>query len=169
MAVTGTQNQLNAALRYAGTATGTVFTLMAAMSLLSQDQVVALKANVETLKTSIVTGYGALMNMWIVLGPVAIAMLAKMGWDSSSIQAMGAKLLHIATSHSSPESGEAQTTIVAATSAIAQDKSAPKSTEATNALVAATIALPEVQTIVTDKATALASPSPSVIASTNAS
>jgi len=59
---------------------------------------------------------------------------------------------------------EAQKAIIDATKAIATDKSIPKSIESVNSLVEATIALPQVQTIITDRKTADASPSNDVIA-----
>lgn len=58
----------------------------------------------------------------------------------------------------------AQKALIEATSAVAQDKTIPKSDDAKDALIAATIGLDEVQTIVTDKKTADASPSGSVVA-----
>lgn len=105
-------NKLNSALRYGGTAAGTAFTLMAVVSLLSPDQVVQLKANVETLKTSIITGYGALVNMWIILGPVAIGVAAKLGWNSSGVQAMVRKSLSIAANTDDPKSMQAKVELV---------------------------------------------------------
>lgn len=48
--------------------------------------------------------------------------------------------------------------------AIANDPTQPQSADAKQTLIAATISLPEVQTIVTDKATADAAPSESVVA-----
>src|SRR5579872_4483160 len=120
MADTEFSNKLNAALRYGGTTAGTAFTMMAVLSLLSPDQVVALKANVETLKNSILTGYGALVNMWVILGPVGVMLLAKMGYSSSSVQAMAAKLLKIAANAADPASKQAKVEIVnaAASSAV---------------------------------------------------
>jgi len=112
MADTEFSNKLNAALRYGGTTAGTAFTMMAVLSLLSPDQVVALKANVETLKNSILTGYGALVNMWVILGPVGVMLLAKMGYSSSSVQAMAAKLLKIAANAADPASKQAKVEIV---------------------------------------------------------
>lgn len=112
MADTEFSNKLNAALRYGGTTAGTAFTMMAVLSLLSPDQVVALKANVETLKTSILTGYGALLNMWAILGPVAVMILAKAGYSSSSVQAMAGKLLKIAANAADPASKQAKVVIV---------------------------------------------------------
>jgi hypothetical protein len=105
-------NKLNSALRYGGTAAGTGFTLLAVLSLLSPDQVVQLKGDVETLKTSIITGYGALLNMWIVLGPVAIGVAAKLGWNSSGAQAMARKLLSIASNDADPKSMQAKVELV---------------------------------------------------------
>lgn len=112
MANTEFSNKLNSALRYGGTAAGTAFTFMAVISLLTPDQVVQLKANVETLKTSILTGYGALVNMWVILGPVAIGVAAKLGWNSSGVQAMAKKLLSIASNDQDPKSMQAKVEIV---------------------------------------------------------
>jgi hypothetical protein len=113
MADTEFSNKLSAALRYGATTAGTGFTLLAVLSLLTPEQVVALKANVETLKTSILTGYGALVNMWAILGPVAIGVAVKMGWSSSSVQAMAGKLLKIAGNQADPDKAtEAKVAIV---------------------------------------------------------
>jgi hypothetical protein len=113
MADTEFSNKLASALRYGSTAAGTGFTLLAVVSLLSPDQVVALKANVETLKTSILTGYGALLNMWVILGPLAIGVAAKLGWNSSSVQALSKKLLAIAGNAADPTAAkEAKVAIV---------------------------------------------------------
>ena len=151
-------------LRYAGTAIATAFTLMGAMSILSADQVASLKADLETLKTSALSGYGAITDMLVILGPIAGLWLGKLGISSGTVQAMISNLLHTAQGPASPDAVEAQKAIIGATSTIAQDKSIPASQEATNTLVAATVALPQVQTIVTDKKTADASPSASVVA-----
>lgn len=102
MANTELSNKLNSALRYGGTASATIFTVMAVFSLLSPEQVADLKAQVEILNSSIATGYGALLKMWIILGPVAIGVAAKLGWNSSSVKAMAGKLLTIATNKSDP-------------------------------------------------------------------
>lgn len=52
---------------------------------------------------------------------------------------------------------------IAQVHAIAADKSQPATEDAKQALIAATVSLPEVQAIVTDKATAAAAPSESVV------
>ncbi len=161
--ITESQNKLNAAIRYAGTSAATVFTIFSVLSLISPEQAADLKANMETLKTSIVTGYGALQKMGLILGPVAVFLLGKAGWDSSTVQAISRKLLGIATGPAGASAIEAQTAAIQVTAAVAMDKTIQKSDEAKNTLVAATIALPEVQTIVTDAKTAAASPSPSVV------
>lgn len=113
MADTELSNKVNSGVRYSGTVLATTFTIMAALSLISPDQLVALKTNLETLKTSVVTGYGALVNMWIILGPVAIGVAAKLGWNSSGVQAMAGKLLTIAANKADPEKAtEAKVAIV---------------------------------------------------------
>jgi hypothetical protein len=112
MANTEFSNKLNAALRYGGTTAGTLFAVMGALSLLSTDQVAALKTDIETLKTSILTGYGALINMGVILGPVAIGVLAKVGYSSSSVKSMAGKLLRIAANAADPSSTDAKVAIV---------------------------------------------------------
>ncbi len=74
-----------------------------------------------------------------------------------------ADVRNLATGAASEDAVAAQSALIEATAAVAQDKSIPASVDAKNVLIAATIALPEVQTIVTDKKTADASPSPSVV------
>ncbi len=163
MADTESQNKLNIALRYAGTSAGTLFTIFGALQFVTPEQVAQLTAAVHDFNQSILSAYGALTKMWIILGPAAIIVLTKFGIKSGTVPELMAKLLRIATGAASPEAAAAQKAIVQATAAIAQDKSIPASDDAKNTLIAATIALPEVQTIVTDKKTALASPSPSVV------
>lgn len=96
MASTELQNKLNTAYRYAGTTGGTLLTVLGAFAFLSPEQIVEVKAQIDVLNTSLLTAYGALTKMWIILGPIGIAVLAKMGWNSSGIQALGEKLFSIA-------------------------------------------------------------------------
>lgn len=114
-ATTEFQNKLNAALRYGGSNAATLFTVMGVFSLLTPDQIVSLKAQIDVLQQSILTAYGALTKMWVILGPVAAIWLAKVGWNSSTVQAMTAKLLGIARS-ADPKATEAQVAIVTAAS-----------------------------------------------------
>lgn len=156
-------DQLNVALRYIGTSLGTLFTIFGVIQFVTPDQVAQLTVAVHDFNQSVLSAYGALTKMWIILGPVGVIVLARLGIKSSSVQAIGQKLLSIATGPASPTAAEAQKVIVQATSAIAKDKTIPASDEAKNTLIAATISLPEVQTIVTDAKTAMASSSPSVV------
>lgn len=112
MADTEFGNKLNAALRYGGTAAGTVMTIGAVLSILKPEQVVELKAQVEILNNSIFTAYGALMKMWLILGPIALYWLGKMGWDSSTVQSLAGKLLRIAANTADPKAMEAKIAIV---------------------------------------------------------
>lgn len=98
--------------------------------------------------------------MGLLSGIMAVVLTVTTG-QSAQINSVRA----IATGPASDIAVSAQTALIQATSAVAQDKAIPKSEEAKNTLVAATIALPEVQTIITDKKTADASPSSSVVAS----
>jgi hypothetical protein len=159
------QNKLNAGLRYAGTAVGTLFTLFGAMQFVTPEQVAQLTTAVHEFNQSIISAYGALTKMWIILGPAMVIFLAKFGIQSSSVKAIGDKLLRIATGPASPGAVEAQKAAINVTAAVALDKTIPTSEEAKNTLVAATIALPQVEQIISDKKTAVAAGSPSVIPS----
>lgn len=112
MADTESQNQLNAGLRYAGTAAVTIFTIAGAVSLLTPEQIADLKTQIDVLNASIVTGYGALVKMWAILGPVGIAVLGYFGVKSSSVQAIAGKLLRIAANAADPSSMQAKVAIV---------------------------------------------------------
>ena len=112
------QNKLNAALRYGGSNAATLFTVMGVFSLLTPDQIVSLKAQIDVLQQSILTAYGALTKMGVILGPVAAIWLAKVGWNSSTVKAMAGKLLGIAKSDSDPKATEAQVAIAT----VASDK-----------------------------------------------
>lgn len=96
MANTELQNKLSAAKRYGSTAGATLLTVLGALSFLTPEQIVEVKAQVDVLNQSIVTAYGALTKMWIILGPVGVAVAAKLGWNSSGVQALAGKLLDIA-------------------------------------------------------------------------
>lgn len=90
------RNKLSTAYRYAGTAGGTLLTVLGALSFLDAQQIADVKAQVDILNQSLLTAYGALTKMWIILGPVAIGVAAKLGWNSSGVQALAGKLLDIA-------------------------------------------------------------------------
>lgn len=111
------QNKLNSALRYGATATATGLTFFAAISILTPDQVAELKAQIEILNQSILTAYGALTKMWIIAGPVAVGVAAKLGWNSSGVQALANKLFSIAANKADPASTQASVAIVNAAAA----------------------------------------------------
>ena len=164
MADTETQIKLNSALRHVGTGAGTLFTLFGALQFVTPDQVAQLTAAVHDFNNSVISAYGALTKMWIILGPLGLLWMGKLGYQSSSVKALASNLLKIAAGPASPAAAEAQKAVIQATAAVAADPTIPTSVEAKNTLIAATISLPEVQTIVTDAKTAAESPSPSVVA-----
>lgn len=96
MANTELQNKLASAYRYAGTTGATALTVLGALSFLDAQQIAEIKAQVDIFNQSVVTAYGALTKMWLILGPIAILVAGKIGWNSSSVQSLAAKLLGIA-------------------------------------------------------------------------
>lgn len=115
------QNKLNSALRYGGSNVAMLVTIMGAFSILSPEQIAEIKTQIDLLQQSILTAYGALTKMGVILGPVAAFWLAKLGWNSSTVQSLAAKLLGIAKNEAGDpkKATEAQVAIVAA----AADKS----------------------------------------------
>lgn len=105
MAETGTQNQLNAGLRYAGASAGTLFGVLGAMSLITPEQAHDLVVQVQVLNQSILTAYGALTKMGIILGPAAVMIAGYFGVKSASVQALGAKLLNMVKQEPPPPVG----------------------------------------------------------------
>jgi hypothetical protein len=85
--------QLNSALRTGAASAGTLFGLLGALSLITPDQAKDLAEQVQILNQSIFTAYGALLHMWVILGPVALIVAGYFGVKSTSVQALGAKLL----------------------------------------------------------------------------
>lgn len=141
---TESQNKLNAALRYGGASAATVFTLFGALQFVTPEQVAELTTQVHVFNESILSAYGALTKMWVILGPVALFWLGKVGFQSSSVKAMAAKLLTIAANAADPKATEAQKAIVDATNVIALNPQIQTSTEAKVALLDAVAAQPEV-------------------------
>lgn len=170
MADTETKNQVNIGLRYLGTVGSTLFGVMGALALITPEQAQQLAAALHELSNSILTGYGALLKMWVILGPAGAIALTTLGIKSGGFKALGAKLLKMATNDvpaaSPPSVGgleslpppSPQLDIAKAQAAIANARSAK------DVLIAATIGLPSVQTIVADKTTADAAVSESVVA-----
>lgn len=77
MAETETQNQVNAVMRHAYTAGGTLFTILATLALIPQEKVAALMTSLHQIGDAVNQITGALSAMWIILGPLAIGLAAK--------------------------------------------------------------------------------------------
>ena len=98
------------------------------------------------------------------LGIVIPLIMGAIGTRSATQTQQIKSVSQIASDPTQAQSAPAQQALVEATSAIAQNNVLAKSDDAKQTLIAATIALPEVKTIVTDKKTADAAPSESVVA-----
>lgn len=169
MADTGTKNQVNIGLRYLGTIATTLFTVLGAATLITPEQAQQLTVALHELNQSILTGYGALLKMWVILGPVGAAVLTTLGIKSGGFKALGAKLLKMATADVPQAASIGGAASVGLPGSVQEDVAKAQvaianAATAKDVLVAATIGLPQVQAIVADKATADASPSESVVA-----
>lgn len=102
----------------------------------------------------------AVMALAGILVPVIVAII---GMLASQIKKQIARVRELANNPQEASAAAAKA-LTDATSELAKSGDVQKSADAVNALVKATIGLDQVQTIVTDKATAEASPSPSVVA-----
>lgn len=150
-----TKSQVDAVSRHAITAAGVAITIFGLQAKgVSMENVTAL---INSLGETVNTLVQLIAAAGVMYGAIQASRSASPTNQIAQVQA-------IATGPSSPVSVDAQKALITATSAVAMDKSIPKSDEAKDALVAATISLPEVQTIITDKQTAAASSSPSVVA-----
>lgn len=149
-----TKAQVDAASRHAITAAGVAVTIFGLQAKgVSMEQV-----------TSLINSLGSTINTLVqLLGAAAVVYGGIKAANSASPSNQIANTAAIAADPTQPQSVQAQAALVNATAAIASNN-VPKSEEAKQTLIAATIALPEVQTIVTDKATAAAAPSESVVA-----
>lgn len=140
------QNKLGALKRYGTTAAGTALTIMAALQLLTPDQITELKAQADILNQSIITGYGALTKMWIVAGPIAVGIAVKMGWNSSGVRAIGAKLLGMVAHEPPPQPSmgglESISAPPASVSVADAQETISKATTATEVLAAVVAAAP---------------------------
>lgn len=153
-----TKPQVDAASRHAISIAGTAIAIF------------GLQAKGVTIEqvTSVIQSLGSAVNDIVVLVAAVAPFYAMLkASHSANPTVQGASLAATASGPASPAAVEAQKAIITATSTIAKDGTIPASQEATNTLVAATIALPQVQTIVTDKKTADASSSASVVAAPN--
>jgi hypothetical protein len=149
-----TQDQVNAASRHAISIVGTAFVIFGLQAKgISLDQVKAAITALGSVVNDLIVLIGTLAPFYALLKAASTASHA------NQIQAVQ----DIATGPRGFQAVNAQAALIHATQAIAQDRSIPTSQAAANVLVSATAALPQVQTIVTDKKTADASSSPSVV------
>jgi len=117
--------------------------------------------NIIALAQQIGVVVGAIVAFIGVAGPIVAGVFGTF----KSTQAQQVKSVSvIAQDPTQAQSAPAQQALVEATAAIAQNKVLEKSDDAKDTLINATIALDNVQTIVTDKETALRTPSESVVA-----
>jgi len=79
-----TQSQVFAALRYAGTAAGTVGTLMVIVGLLPADQSAALVASFQQVIKDLIQLFGDTYKFVLLGIPVATVWLAKIGYSSAA-------------------------------------------------------------------------------------
>lgn len=145
-----------AALRYLLTAISPVLAIVGVVALSPQqvDKIIALAQQVGVI-------VGAVIALIGVVAPIAAGVFGTFkSTQPQQIKSVG----DIAQDPTQAQSAPAQQALVQATAAIASNNVLAKSDDAKQTLIAATIALPEVQTIVTDAATAAAAPSESVVA-----
>lgn len=114
MANTELSNKISSLKRYGVTAGATALTVLSALQLLSPEHLADLKTQADIFNHSIYSAYGALTHMWLIVGPVMVGIAVKMGWNSSSVKALGDKLFGIAANAKDPASTEAKVVIVTA-------------------------------------------------------
>lgn len=149
-----TKAQVDAASRHAISIAGTAIVIFGLQAKgISVEQVTAAIQSLGATVNSLVLVIAALAPLYATLKASHSAS------PTSQISSTAA----IASDPKLPQAADAQAALVKATAAIASNNVLAKSDEAKQTLIAATIALPEVQTIVTDKATADAAPSVSVV------
>lgn len=106
-------NKLNAALRYGGASAGTLFTIFGTLQFVSPEQAQDLITQVHVLNDSVLTMYGALTKMMVILGPMGVMVAGYFGVKSSSVKELAGKLLRIAANKAAPEQAlEAKVAIV---------------------------------------------------------
>ncbi len=86
----------------------TAATTLAALGFVNPDDVTALVAAIHQFNDGIAQTVGALGKMWIVLGPLAAWLVARLGITSPTMQNLLATLTKMATSGSNAEQLEKQ-------------------------------------------------------------
>lgn len=107
-----TQNQLNNVLLQAGGAIATTVTLLSAVSFIPIDQVKNFIDALHEFNAAVLTGYAAVLKMWVIIGPAAILMLAKFGFRSETAKSLMARAFKIATTAGDGTAKEAKEEIM---------------------------------------------------------
>lgn len=94
-----TQAQINAALRYAGTAVGTIASFAAMLGFLTADQSTALVADVKAVIDDLGQLFGDVSKLVLFLIPIATVWLAKIGYSSASPKSQVASVEAMPTAH----------------------------------------------------------------------
>ena len=78
-------DQINAGLRYAGVAGAGVFTTLATIGFVPQDQVAAFTDALHHVTNGLQETIGGLAKLAVILGPIAAVWLGKIGVSSASL------------------------------------------------------------------------------------
>lgn len=84
--VTTFQNQVNAGLRHAVTAGGTLITVLGVFALLPADKAQDAVATLQTLGNHLELVFGDLSKLWLILGPALIALAVKGATFAASLK-----------------------------------------------------------------------------------
>ena len=163
---------LKIGMRYAGSSATMAFTIFAILANMSPENQAAFMAALHQFNDSILSAYGALTKMWVIVGPALLIWMAKMGIDSGKIKAIVDRVLGVALGNTAG-APEAQKKLLEATTTILNTPNAPaaSTTEVKAAVLATAISMPEVATPkieVTSKALAEATPNENVVPAPNA-
>lgn len=165
-------NSLKTYLRYGGSSVITVFTVFAFISSIPPEKAQEFVAALHGFNDSILTAYGYLTKMALILGPASLGLLAKFGVDSGTVVNVIKRVLQIAQSGDTPVAADAQKKLIDATTAVLNSPTpATNTVPVKSAILASAISIPEVATKkieVTSKALAAATPNDNVVATANA-
>lgn len=87
--------------------------LLVVMGALPADKAQALLANFQRIYTDLQDIFGQLAAVWVLVGPGILAVLVKLGFDTTKVSSLADNLVKIATSNT-PQAHEAQEAIVKA-------------------------------------------------------
>jgi hypothetical protein len=125
--------------RYLGSNVAAGMAVLVVLGALTPDQSQTVVAAMHQIYGDFHDAVGAFAKIWVIVFPLVSVWIAKMGLNSSQVNALVTSLLNKASGKT------------------------PEAEVASHALIAATATLPQVQVVVTDKKTADAITSPSVV------